>query len=380
MSILKSALGLNIDYSSRVYGLDVFRAIAIIIVVMSHGDFIIGEVLPGFPFIPLIDGVELFFVLSGFLIGTILIKIFEKNNGFETNEMFSFWKRRWFRTLPNYYLILGVNVILVSNGIIKGNIEHFNWKFLFFLQNFNTYFTDFFWESWSLTIEEWFYIFTPLSVFILWKTRGAGGQGGKNIFLISILGFIFLTILYRYSKSGEAVDPFLFDIKFRKVVIARLDAIMYGVLFAWVKFYYPLLWKKIAIPFFIIGLILIFTILQVIKIDPVGFYAKTIYFSAIGFSAAMLLPYADSVKSFKFPFGKAITHISIISYSMYLVNLGLVAQVIENNFMPETKSAAAITYILYWTIVVVLSTLLYKFFEKPMMDLRDYSTSKTEIR
>jgi len=379
MSFLKSAFRLNTDYTSRVYGLDVFRAIAIIIVVMGHGGFIIDKVLPGFPYIPLIDGVELFFVLSGFLIGTILIKIFEKNNGLRTKEMVSFWKRRWFRTLPNYYLILGVNVILVSNGIIKGDIEQFNWKFLFFLQNFNSYFTDFFWESWSLTIEEWFYIFTPLSIFTLWK---AAGQflSGKYIFLISILSFILITIFYRYYKSGEVVDPFWFDVKFRKVVLARLDAIMFGVLFAWVKFYYPLLWKKIAAPFFIMGLILIFTIMQLIKLDPVGFYAKTIYFSAIGFSAAMLLPYADSVNSFKSPFGKAITHISIISYSMYLVNLALVAQVIEVNFMPETKSAAALTYILYWTVVVVLSTLLYKYFEKPMMDLRDFSTSKTEIR
>lgn len=378
MSLLKSAFGLNIDYSSRVYGLDVFRAVAIIIVVMGHGGFIIDKVLPGFPYIPLIDGVELFFVLSGFLIGTILIKIFEKSNGLDIKEMISFWKRRWFRTLPNYYLILGVNVILVSNGIIKGNIEQFNWKFLLFLQNFNTHFTDFFWESWSLTIEEWFYIFTPLSVVCLWKVSGKY-ISGKNIFLISILSFILLTIVYRYSKSGEAVDPFWFDVKFRKVVLARLDAIMFGVLFAWLKFYYPLLWKKLSVPFLITGLIFIFIIMHLVKLDPVGFYAKTIYFSAIGFSAAMLLPYADSVKRFKFPLGKAITHISIISYSMYLVNLALVAQVIEANFMPETKSAAAFTYILYWSIVLLLSTLLYKYFEKPMMDLRDFTTTKTKI-
>ncbi len=379
MSLLKSVWALNTDYSSRVYGLDVFRAIAIIIVVLGHGGFIIDIVLPGFPYIPLIDGVELFFVLSGFLIGTILIKIFEKNNGIDTKQMISFWKRRWFRTIPNYYLILGVNVILVSNGIIKGDIEQFNWKFLLFLQNFNTWFTDFFWESWSLTIEEWFYIFTPLSIFILWKTVGKI-ISGKYIFLSSILGFILVTVMYRYLKSGEVVDPFWFDVKFRKVVLARLDAIMFGVLFAWVKFYFPLLWKKIAVPFFILGMISIFSVMQLIKLDPVGFYAKTFYFSVIGFSAAMLLPFADSIKSFKYPFGKAITHISIISYSMYLVNLALVAQVIEVNFMPETKSAAAITYILYWTIVVALSTLLYKFFEKPMMDLREYSTTKTQIR
>ncbi|HMT30716.1 MAG TPA: acyltransferase, partial [Bacteroidia bacterium] len=74
------------EYESRVFGLDVFRAIAILIVVMGHGGFIIDKVLPGFPYIPMIDGVELFFVLSGFLIGTILLKIYQKNDGINFSE------------------------------------------------------------------------------------------------------------------------------------------------------------------------------------------------------------------------------------------------------------------------------------------------------
>ena len=63
-------------------------------------------------------GVELFFVLSGFLIGGILIKIFD-NTEFTFADVRRFWIRRWFRTLPNYWLILSINIIIFV--FINGN-------------------------------------------------------------------------------------------------------------------------------------------------------------------------------------------------------------------------------------------------------------------
>lgn len=142
--------------NKRVYGLDVFRAVAIILVVHGHGRFMLkGTPLQNFPWIKLFDGVELFFVLSGFLIGTILIKLAEKNNfKLGVNDVTAFWKRRWFRTLPNYYLVLFVNVLFVKYSITDGDLQQYNLNFLFFLQNFKTPLVGFFWESWSLPIEE----------------------------------------------------------------------------------------------------------------------------------------------------------------------------------------------------------------------------------
>jgi peptidoglycan/LPS O-acetylase OafA/YrhL len=56
---------------------------------------------------------------------------------------------------------------------------------------------------------------------------------------------------------------------------------------------------------------------------------------------------------------------------MYLLNLALIAEIITSNFSPHgPRSAWAVTGI-YWVSVIVLSTLLYKYYEKPMMDLRD---------
>ena len=65
------------------------------------------------------------------------------------------------------------------------------------------------------------------------------------------------------------------------------------------------------------------------------------------------------------------THISLISYSMYLLNLAVISEVLYTNFPPRGIHTAWAEYCLYWSLVIILSTLLYKYFEKPVMDLRD---------
>jgi len=128
---------LGIDYSKRAYGLDLLRAIAIVLVVVEHGNYLIEMALPGFPYVSLIDGVELFFVLSGFLIGSILIKTLVNHDGLNSKLIFEFWKRRWLRTLPAYYVVLILNIFVVKFGIIKGDIHQFNYSFFVFTQNFH---------------------------------------------------------------------------------------------------------------------------------------------------------------------------------------------------------------------------------------------------
>ncbi len=371
-------LRLNPDYSNRVYGLDVFRAVAILFVVMGHGGYMLDNVLPGFPYIRLVDGVELFFVLSGFLIGTILLKQYEKKQEITLPGVLSFWQRRWFRTLPNYYLVLLIYLVLVKAGLTSGDPEKFNWKFFLFLQNFNTYFVDFFWESWSLTIEEWFYIFTPLCLLALHALIGKK-IAPKYVFLTATVIFIIFPLLYRINISSEAVDPFWYDVKFRKVVLTRLDAIMFGVLFAWFQFYYHTAWQKVSVPLFIFGIVLMYFFMHLQSQDVTGYFSKTFYYTCMGFSAALLLPFAEGVKNFKTGFGKVMTHISLISYSMYLVNLCLVADVIKVNFEEEVSSYPLLMYGIFWMAVIVFSTLLYKYFEKPVMDMRDILARRSEF-
>ena len=108
-------------------------------------------------------GVDLFFVLSGFLIGKIILKQLEKRK--TTFKDFGyFWFRRWFRTLPNYYLVLTINILLYF--LFYGNIVPSVWRFFVFLQNFSEGQIDFFTESWSLSIEEFSYVLGPLLLYV----------------------------------------------------------------------------------------------------------------------------------------------------------------------------------------------------------------------
>src|SRR5262249_48728305 len=115
----------------RVFGLDFLRATAILLVLVAHASVM---------FLPLTHrleawwmlghlGVELFFVLSGFLIGGILAK----QAGAARFSVGRFWVRRWLRTLPNYYFFLVINIVLAR--WIDGAWPRAA-PYAFFLQNF----------------------------------------------------------------------------------------------------------------------------------------------------------------------------------------------------------------------------------------------------
>jgi len=145
---------------------------------------------------------------------------------------------------------------------------------------------------------------------------------------------------------------------------------MYGVLMAWIKYYHGEWFFRYRHSMFIAGLIIIYVVILPEK-ESASIFMKTIYFSIIGIGASLVLPFADSIKQSKTLFGKGVVHISIISYSMYLLNLAPIAQVIEKNFLPSNSIEAVFTYLIYWVLVIILSTLLYKYFERPMMNLRE---------
>lgn len=357
---------IDLNYEKRTYGLDLFRAVAITLVVFGHGLSISGDLFQYFPSIPMIDGVDLFFVLSGFLIGSILIRTIEENEQLNIKIIFGFLKRRWYRTLPNYYLFLLINFVLVNYHIIDGQIKNFNWKFLFFLQNFSTGFVDFFWESWSLSIEEWFYIFLPFIILLLSRFLPK-----QKAILWTIITMILAPLAYRIAVSNMVVDDFWFDVNFRKLVLTRLDTLIYGVLAAYIKFYHGSFFNAHRNKMFVLGVLIIYINIYIPK-ESNDFFSKTFSFSLTSLGAALLLAKADGIKDYKIGFiGRLVTQISVISYAMYLVNLALVSQVIAKNFPPENKLEHLLLYIAYWLVTICLSWAIYNYYEKPIMDLRD---------
>lgn len=387
-------------YKNRVFGLDVMRAIAILVVVDSHSTMALGPYSTGsvlHQFIP--DGVELFFVLSGFLIGGILIRLFEKHPEFNVQVLLNFWVRRWFRTLPNYYLVLsglvvfalfqswrsGVPANLPSWGVLA--------RYFVFLQNFTAQTPGFFPETWSLAIEEWSYLILPVVIWLCCRLAPASWSR-KHIVLTAILLVIIGTNLLRlFHALSVPIEEG--ELNYRGIVLMRLDAIAYGVLAAYFKQYYSRAWTSLRLRrgLLLVGLVcIVLTALSasifVIHVyydlgvlDGYTFYKRTVYFLLIGLSMTLLLPYMDGWQTAgswleKSGVARAITHISLISYSMYLLNLTPI-MVLGIEQIPTTSLMTGWLKIgLFWVLVVTLSTLLFKYFEKPATELRDKLTPK----
>lgn len=358
-------LGIKIDYNNRIFGFDLLRAFAIFCVIHGHGrHFLQGTLVEGFPWFKLPHGVDIFFVLSGFLIGYSFIANADKTNGKLTySKILNFWKRSALRILPNYYLILLVNYILVSGDILQGSTEKFTiWKFITFTQNLFYPFYDFFWESWSLATQEWFYLVFPICILVLGKFFTLK----YNILVISIL-FIIGSILYRFSISDLVYDSFWWDVNFRKVALSRFDCIYYGVIAAWFRFYCKDYWIKYAKLLLVLG-ILLFIVHTNLPKELNSMYTKVFYLSIAPIYIALWFPSIDRLKDATSVFGKLITVFSVLSYAMYLLNL-MVTQILDKHFATVFSNNATVKYLIFWMITVCLSYILYVLFENPISTL-----------
>ncbi|WP_299114298.1 acyltransferase [uncultured Winogradskyella sp.] len=360
---------------NRIFGLDILRALAIIFVVLGHGNSLIFEKPPKLVQFLIFDGVSIFFVLSGFLIGRILIKELSKSK-INYKTILNFWIRRWFRTLPNYYLILFT--LFTLNYIFNNNFSLFNYKrYFLFAQNLYYKHPYFFSEAWSLSVEEWFYLLIPLLIFFLIKIFKISIP--KAIIII-VFGIIIGVTFFRFQRySLDIIDDLTsWDRLLRKQVFTRLDSLMYGIIGAYVYIYFFNFWKKTKIVFFISGIILLITMqLNLLDFKSFGLYHCVFSFSFTSLGTLFLLPYLSLFKKGKGLFYKTITYISLISYSMYLVNLKVVKKWILSNINLEFIQTfdmnlyLGLRYMLFWSLTILLSVLIYKYFEMPMTNLRD---------
>jgi peptidoglycan/LPS O-acetylase OafA/YrhL len=138
---------------SHIIGLDGVRTAAILIVVVSHYSHVDWGAL----------GVELFFVLSGFLITTLLLRESDKNSG--TISLRSFYQRRARRIFPAYYVswILAVIAFVVAGSPpSRGKLLATFFYFTNYYQTLINPVNGFMVYSWSLAVEEQFYLIWPL--------------------------------------------------------------------------------------------------------------------------------------------------------------------------------------------------------------------------
>ncbi|MFN3405101.1 MAG: acyltransferase family protein [Cytophagaceae bacterium] len=354
----------------RIFGLDLIRALAIIIVVYNHSIFLAVPTNYKNIQIPF-DGVDLFFVLSGFLIGNIIIKQTEKS--FNYKDLITFWKRRWLRTLPLYYIILALNLV-IANFLLPESLNYYSFKFLVFLQNFREpLLGDFFLESWSLCIEEWFYLLIPLALYLTINLFRSLPK--QYVILLLLLTFLALITAYRLHRSNQFLPSQFhhFDIYYRKLLILRLDTILYGVIGSYIFNYHLCIWKKIKIPAFVTGIIILFFCINIL--NPTVVFKNNLYlglyFSIISIGILMTFPLLSGLSDSSIIFNKPVTFISKISYSIYLIHLPVI-KIIKSQLHSTAIAYPLVIFTGYLTFILLLSWISYSWIEKPFLALRDY--------
>lgn len=357
-------------HSDRIYGLDILRAFAIFFVVAEHGGTYLEGKLQSYYYLTFVhDGVSMFFVLSGFLIGTILIKTLETGKT-KAATLADFWIRRWIRTIPPYFLILTLLVLI--NKPLDRNYDHSWTKYYYlFCQNFAWPQPGFFPESWSISVEEWFYFIVPLSVFLLTGLFHLNHKIGIPLVAFCIIAAATYMRFYKLGYRDFHDDRYWWDVGLRKQVITRLDAPMFGVIGAYIAYYHKKVWFRFRYTMLITGIVLLLFhrySFMWLHDEPFFYWYDCIFsFSLAGIATLLLLPYLSEIKQGKGSIYKAISYTSIISYSMYLLNLSVVQHLIVSRLVaaPSWKG-----YFLFWILTYLLSFIMYRYFEKPMMNLR----------
>ena len=204
------------------FGLDLVRSAAILLVLFSHkaewwmgvsrateiSSAYIGRI-----------GVETFFSLSGFLIGGILLRVID--DGFDAVALPRFWGRRWLRTLPAYWVVV---------GLLDWHFHVLDWRTLLFLQNFvpRAGWTPLTVHTWSLVLEECFYLFGPLRLIAALALLRRRGLWAVPLVCLTLI----VACTLGRNAAGLSPHPFWGPEPPTNPVL-RLDCAAWGLLAAW---------------------------------------------------------------------------------------------------------------------------------------------------
>jgi peptidoglycan/LPS O-acetylase OafA/YrhL len=324
--------------------------------------------------------IEWLFVLSGYLIGTMMIRSFERPGTWASRTR-DFWLRRWFRTIPNYYLFLLVNVVLVHAGVATGA---FHWTYLVFSQNLwrPERQPHFFGESWSLATDEWFYFLVPLVLGLLMLGRRIGLQAA----FLATAGVLVAAPLLTRALHPVPADFFAWDAQIRRITVFHLDATGWGVMAAAVNRWHKLWWtsgvgaKALAgAATTLLGLSMIWRLVDAgWNAGAAGVAMNTLSLTLIGAGTFLMLPWVTALTLPRGVFDHFVSRTSLYSYSIYLCHFPLIF--IVRHWLPVDRGAAdaiVLAAVALWLVLVyAVSAVVFHGFEKPVSDLRERFTRR----
>lgn len=370
--------GLQNPNPARIRELDGVRGIAILLVLIWHYPAGVFTFEPGSTAEAIknlvaftAQGVDLFFVLSGFLIGGILFRYRHAPNFFPT-----FYLRRFLRLAPVYFLVLLGYILLqvwpattefkVGNWLLSGSWTQQqspipDWSYFVYLQNIfmadaNKWGGQWLAPTWSLAVEEQFYLIAPLVIWLLPKRFIPIAIG-----ILILSAPIFRVLASEYTGSFWASHVLLFS---------RLDALFAGILMAfylrdpdvdtWLRANSRAILRTTG-----------YLVAAVIVMSAIGIRTGTPGMLVTGYTLVMLASvgliltalYVKDHWVITLFRNRQLAQIGIVSYGIYLLHmpvLGLTAMVMGDQFtMISLVLAAAATF--------VLAALSWRYFEQPIL-------------
>ena len=358
---------MKLTYRPEIDGL---RAIAVLAVIFYHAqlEFFGYNFFKG-GFI----GVDIFFVISGYLIGSLIIKELELTNNF---SFMNFYERRARRILPALFSVLVISFPFALYYILPNNFVEFaksSIYSLFFGSNFYFHYSGLVYgaedgllkpllHTWSLSVEEQFYLIFPIFLLLIYRFFR------DHLLKFMVIGFLFSLILSDWQSKNNTSSAFYF-LHYRMwellagAILARME----------IKLGFRSKNKLINEILTILGftIIILFIVFYNEKLPYLSFYTLLPIFGA----CTIVWCAREDVFIGKILSLKLLVWTGLISYSLYLWHYPILAFSRINEIYDESYSFKIILFVL----IIFLSIISYFFVEKPFRNKSKISKKKLLI-
>lgn len=303
-------------FSDRIPSLDGLRALSIGLVLAMHSGIYQVDNVPALlrPLLlffvngPL--GVSIFFVISGFLITTLLLREADETGGIRLRD---FYVRRTFRILPACYVYLGV--LLVLKGLGAASVLPEGWfSASVFLRNYLLPVEGMDWNTahfWSLSVEEQFYLFWPVGLILLGRRRAAWLAAGLIVSAPLIRMVTFAELTDRRPEIGYMTHT-------------RVDTLMFGCLTALLarsEAFQKAVRRGFALRLPLLAAAGLFVVSPLLQRTFQGRYLFTVGYTLEGIGIVLVLLWVierPETRIGRLLNSRFLIHVGMLSYSLYL--------------------------------------------------------------
>lgn len=377
-----STLNRRTDKQEKLNGLDHLRTMAILFVFLFHY-FILSGGEPGW--LPGVakfgwTGVDLFFVLSGFLISSQLFFQIKNNKGLSLK---TFFLKRFFRIIPAYWVTVAI-YFCIPFFREKESLPPL-WKFLSFTQNLGLNLKDqgTFSHAWSLCVEEHFYFFLPM-ILVLVISLKLFKKAYWLLIAFFIAGFVLRIFSYDhlYLPKQEAAHAFMHWYKYIYYpTYNRLDGLLTGICIAAVYVFRPVLWNKLTRygNQLIMLSLLVLTGAYFLCIEQESRAASVFGFTLVSLGYGFLVMAAISPTSLLYQWNSRVTSsVAMLSYSIYLTHKGVIH--ITHQLLAPLHAGSNLMLFVSIITSIAAAFMMNKVIEKPFLKWRQQILSRASAK